>query len=138
MSGIRKLKRKKLDIGKREKPRRKLSSVDVLLIIGLTLTLIGIIVGIFSYLYYIAGRPEQISNTRVGTFYLPEEAPKDPGRKYSAVFGFVIAGIGILLSSVCLIIYKPSLSKIFRKKSGRKVQDKGDWPKAPPFHFPWD
>ena len=79
MSGIRKYRRSKRARGKLKKTATKMSFWDVILVAGVAIALLGALVGAISYQIYSAGRPEEIANTEVGMFYVPQEAPGDPG-----------------------------------------------------------
>jgi len=103
MSGIRKLKRDK-SLNKKQQTSTKLSLGGIVLFVGIAMVLSGIFYGIYNYDIYISGRPEHTRESKVGPIFHPEEAPGNPGRKESASAGWTIAGIGIVLIVLSIII----------------------------------
>ena len=86
-----------------KKLRMRLKPLDILLIIGLTLLISGVIAGVFNYLYYTGGKPEHIFNWHTGTEYIPAEPPGNPDRKDAAVFYAIVAGVGLIISASALL-----------------------------------
>jgi hypothetical protein len=115
MSEIRKIRRMMASPNEPKKFRIRLKPLDILLIIGLTLLLMGVLVGGLNYLYYTGGRPEQIINWRTGTDYVSKEPPGDPGRKANAIIGAIVAGTGLILSASALF------TKLAIKNSRQKL-----------------
>ncbi|MGD0551604.1 MAG: hypothetical protein ABSB25_03020 [Sedimentisphaerales bacterium] len=115
MSELRKIRRMMASLNEPKKFRTRLKPLDILLIIGLTLLIPGIIVGVFNYLYYTGGRPEHIFNWHTGTEYVPAEPPGDPARKANTIIGAIVAGAGLFLSASALIaklVFKNSRQKL--------------------------
>lgn len=105
MSGIRKIKRRKASLNKPKKVDTKITPIDILLIVGLTLFILGLIAGGFTYFHYLAGRPEQVVHSQYkGTYHVTEEPPGDPNRKTVAMACAIAASFGLLLSAVSWII----------------------------------
>jgi hypothetical protein len=104
MSGIRKLKRYKFH-HKEQESSTKLSLGGIVLFVGIAMVLSGIFYGIYNYDIYISGRPEHTRESKVGSIFHPEEAPGNPGRRESAAAGWTIAGIGIALIVLSMILY---------------------------------
>ncbi len=96
--------------------RTKLTFWDVLLIIGLTLLIIGVIAGVLNYLFYSGGRPDLIVSNQVdGSFPLEAQPPGNPAFKSAAIFYAVVAGTGLFLSASALIaklVFKNSRQKL--------------------------
>jgi len=105
MSGIRKYNRRKAARNSQKKTKTKTSLWEVLMIAGGAMLLVGVLVCIFSYTTYTAGRSEQILDGLTGRTYYPEEAPGDPGRKLQAYISLATASIGSLLLLVSVTAY---------------------------------
>lgn len=103
MSGIRKLIRYKF-LHKKQKTSTKLSLGGIVLFVGIATMLSGLFYGIYNYDVYTSGRPEHTTESKGGPIFNPEEAPWDPGRRESATTGWTIAGIGIVLSVLSMIL----------------------------------
>ena len=97
MSGIRKFSRHKAVRIAQKKTTTKMSLWDMLMIIGATLLVIGILGAILFYTTYTAGRSEQIFDGPTGRRYLPEEAPGDSVDKLLAYLSLATLSIGGLL-----------------------------------------
>ncbi len=96
--------RRRAELNRSENDRERLSQSDVLLMIGLTLLIIGVIVAAINYQAYTVGIPAHVSNTRYGTEYVPEIPPGNPTRETTAAYGLISAGVGALLSTVAYTI----------------------------------
>jgi ABC-type Fe3+ transport system permease subunit len=83
---------------------KRLRLIDVFLIIGLTLLMVGIISSFICYTTYTAGRQAHLYSGRFGTKYYPERDPGNPDDKNLAIFSLKVAGIGFISSTVCLVI----------------------------------
>lgn len=103
MSSVRKLKRYKF-LQKKQKTSSKLSLGEIVFYIGIATVLTGVFYGIYNYCVYTSGRPESTTESRGGPIYHSEEAPGNPGRKDSVATGWKIAGIGILLMVLSMVI----------------------------------
>ena len=103
MNSIRKLKRYNSH-AKKPKASTKLSLGEIVFYIGIATILAGIFYGIYNYCIYTSGRPEQTAESKGGPIYHPEEDPGNTGRKESAATGWKIAGIGIVLIVLSMII----------------------------------
>ena len=98
MSTIRKLKRDKSIHNIKKKAPTKLSSLrDTLLIVGIFMVIVGTFYGVYNYNIYTSGSEEHTTQSRGGPVFQSEEAPGNLSRRASAMNSFTIAGIGILL-----------------------------------------
>ncbi|OHB82960.1 MAG: hypothetical protein A2Z38_00430 [Planctomycetes bacterium RBG_19FT_COMBO_48_8] len=77
---------------------------EIVFYIGIATILAGVFYGIYNYCVYTSGRPEQTTESKGGPIYHPEEDSGNTGRKESAATGWKIAGIGILLLVLSIII----------------------------------
>jgi len=103
MSSIRKLKRIKV-LHKERKSSTNLLLGEIILYIGIATLVFGAFYAIYNHIVYTSGRSEYTIETRGGPFYHPEEASGNPGRKDSAVAGWKIAGIGLVLIVLSMFI----------------------------------
>ena len=104
MSGIRRFRRNSARRRESKRAVRKFLVRDYLLVAGVLMVILGALLGARDYDIYLAGRPERISNSTLGTRYLPAIAPGDPGRRASAFAGFAVAAGGAALSAFALIM----------------------------------
>jgi hypothetical protein len=97
--------------------------MDMLLIVGSVLAVVGTIVGGLSYYTYAVGNEAHIANLAYDTVYIPEKAPGDAGYKDAAAFGFAVAGIGLVLC-----VMSPFVALVCELFTPRKESDstKGD------------
>jgi hypothetical protein len=100
MSGIRKLKRIKQWIVPSRRPKVKLTSMDCLLVIGLVMTMIGILFNSKYYTYYTTGRQEGIFNTILGSFYVERIEAGDTNYKNVSIFCADLAVVGLVISVI--------------------------------------
>jgi hypothetical protein len=99
MSGIRKYIRKQQALNKPKRTKAVVTKLDGLLIIGLTMSFVGILTGAFSYMFFSTGRPEGIFHSESeGTIYVAEETPGNLKYKQIAKYGVITGGIGLLVS----------------------------------------
>ena len=130
MSGIRKLKRNK-SLNKKKKTSAKLTFGGIILFVGFAMLLSGIFYGIYNYDVYTSGKPEHTTESRAGPIFHPEEAPGNPGRRESAATGWTIAGIGIVLIVLSVIIsiidklLHSAVWKLYGRTSKRRLLRKG-------------
>jgi hypothetical protein len=103
MSSIRKLRRYR-SLGKKQKTSSELSLGEIVFYIGVATILAGVFYGIYNYCIYTAGSPEHTTETKGGPIHQSEEAPDNPGRRESTATGWKIAGIGILLMVLSMVI----------------------------------
>ena len=103
MSINRRLKRNKF-LQKKQKTSSKLSLGEIVFYIGIATVLAGVFYGVYNYYVYTSGMPEHTVESRGGPIHYSEEAPGNPGRKESAAIGWKIAGVGILLMVLSMII----------------------------------
>ena len=103
MSINRRLKRNKL-LGKKQKTSSMLSLGEIVFYIGVATIFAGVFYGIYNCCVYTSGRPEHTVQSRGGPIEHSEEAPGNPRRKNSADTGWKIAGIGILLLVLSVVI----------------------------------
>jgi len=104
MSGTRKLKRRRIQRPQRRERGRRFLLRHILLVAGVVVALLGAAYGLREYQVYLAGRPEQVRNSRLGTTYLPALPAGDPGRRASAYAGFAAAGVGAALAVFALVM----------------------------------
>lgn len=124
MSVNRRLKRDKY-LSEKVKPPVKFTFREIVLVTGIVTLCFGIFYGIYNYNVYTSGQSEHTTESRGGSIYYPEENPGDPGRKESVNAGWKIAGFGILLmilSMVLCIINKVLDGTIekFKERTGGK------------------
>ena len=103
MSELHKIRRLITSLNKPRKDGVKITPSDVILGIGFILLIIGIIAGGLNYLYYTGGRPEEIVETRAGTYYHERQLPGNPIRKDAAILGAIGVGLGIILTASALL-----------------------------------
>lgn len=101
MSGIRKFTRRKKTLNKLKKTKTKITILDGILCIGLTITIAGILLGVFGYFYYTGGRPEGIIHTIYGgTFHVEREESGLSCYRDLAKYGAVLTAIGLIISGL--------------------------------------
>ncbi len=103
-----------MTIYKSKKTQNRLTPKDVMMIIGVSLLLFGGMHGFFCYVRFNSGMPGRISNSQLGTRYIPEQKAGNPADKSSAVFSFYIAGIGLVFTLIS--VATNLLGKYFRRK----------------------
>jgi len=109
MSVIRKLKRDKSRVQdkalvKEQKTSTKLSLGGIVLFVGIATMLFGSFYAIYNHIVYTSGRSEYTLETKGGPISYPEETPGNPGRRESTATGWKIAGIGIILIVLSMIL----------------------------------
>ena len=130
MSGIRKLKRNK-SLNKKKKTSTKLPLGGIILFVGFAMLLSGIFYGIYNYDVYASGKPEHTTESEGGSTLNPEETPGNPERRESAATGWTIAGIGIVLIVLSVIIsiidklLHSAVWKLYGRTSKRRLLRKG-------------
>ena len=97
MTTIRKVKRDRSIHNIKKKTPTKLSLRDIFLVTGVVLVCFGTFYGLYNYDVYISGSDEHTTESKGGPIFHPEEVPGNPGRRESVITSFIIAGIGILL-----------------------------------------
>ena len=101
MSGIRQFTRRRQALNDHKKTKARVTILDGILILGLTLAIIGIVWGVFSYFYYTGGRPEEIINSESeGTFHVEHEEPGQPYYRDRAIYGAILTAIGLAISGL--------------------------------------
>lgn len=66
---------------------------------------LGALFGAREYDVYRVGRLEGIDNGRLGTEYVPEVPPGDPGRRTAAIAGFAVAAVGVAIAALALVLW---------------------------------
>jgi len=105
MSGIRKYIRHRRTPQARKPRRRKVTLNDVLLIAGLALTLAGGLCGLRDWETYQVGRHEHVAETCWGSVHVNAKEPGDVGVRASALAGFALAGIGLMLCMIAVVAF---------------------------------
>ncbi len=110
MSGIRRFTRRRQALKNLKKNKARFTILDVISLLGISITVLSIFLGIMSYFYYTGGRPEGIRQTRGGNFYVEHE---EAGRlyyrdrvKYCAVFTVTGLTVSILSAIIKDVIEK--------------------------------
>ena len=89
---------------RQKKTKAKLTLRGFLLFIGISFVLLGFLCYFVSSYTYLLGMQEHTSETPIGPIYHPEEAPGNPGWKESGYAGFAIAGVGVFLMLISLLL----------------------------------
>lgn len=109
MTGIRKYRRAKAAWRERAtrpaKKPRKVLLCEYLLVACLVMAGLGAFFGAREYDVYRVGRLEGIDNGPLGTEYVPEVPPGDPGRRAAAVAGFTVAVVGVAIAALALVFW---------------------------------
>lgn len=130
MSVIRRLKRDKF-LHKKQKTTAKLTLGEIVFVVGIVMLLFGIFYGVYNYDAYTTGQSEHTTETKGGPMYHPEESPGNPGRKDSATTGWTIAGIGIVLIVLSMILsiivelLQDAVGKLQGRIGGKRYLRKG-------------
>ena len=104
---------------------------EIIIFVGITTLLSGIFYGIYNYGVYTSGNHEHTTESKGGPIFHPEEAPGNPGRRESAATGWKIAGIGIVLIVLSMIIsiivelFQDAIVKIRARTGGKRLLRKG-------------
>jgi hypothetical protein len=143
MTGIRKYRRVKAPWRERatrpaKMPRRFLLR-EYLLIAGLVMAGFGALFGAHEYDVYRVGRLDRISNTRLGTEYVPEVPPGDPDRRTAAVAGFAVAGVGVAIAALALVLWGLDIYTVRgRTVMERTVETRSREKRTSGHRFGWD
>lgn len=74
--------------------------IDGLLILGLIMTITGILSNSMYYTYYTTGRQEGIENTILGSFYVERIEAGDTNYKNVSIFCADLAVVGLVISVI--------------------------------------
>jgi uncharacterized membrane protein len=105
MSGIRQFTRRRQAHNNLKKTKAKVTILDGILVLGLTLTLLGLLWRAFSYFYYTGGRPEGIINSRYeGTIHVEHEEPSQPYYRDLSKYSPILTVIGLAISGLSIAV----------------------------------
>lgn len=79
--------------------------LDGILILGLTLVIFGIFLGVFSYFFYTGGRQEGVIHSPYqGNIHVEQEEPGLPHYLNRAIYGAALTAIGLTVSGLSVAV----------------------------------
>ncbi|MBN2559811.1 MAG: hypothetical protein JXQ75_02635 [Phycisphaerae bacterium] len=99
---------------------RKVLLPEYLLVAGVIMAGFGAFLGAHEYDVYCVGRLNRISNSCLGTEYVPEVPPGDPDRRTAAVAGLAVAALGVAIAALAPVFWGLDIYNV----RGRTVMEK--------------
>ena len=101
MSGIRRFTRRRQALKNLKKNKARFKILDGMLVIGISITVLGIFWGVLSFFYYTGGRPEGIIETKYkGNFYVEHVEPGNPYYRDRAKYCAIFTATGLTISAL--------------------------------------